>query len=249
MVDCLISNTKVLKDSIDTIAQLIDEASVKFTKNGIEIIAADRAMVTVVDFKLGANAFDEYSCDEEQQIGLNLISFLNLLKRVGSDKLNLRLNSEKNQLELFFLGGSVRAFTLPILDIPNEEVPDINKFDFPAKAEILSDIIEQGVNDADVIADSVGFELSSEGFRMFSEGTSSKSELKLDKNSAGIMNIQATELVKSKYPIDYMKKVMKAGKLADKVWVSIGGDYPLRLDFQSDNVNLSFIVAPRVSEE
>jgi len=113
----------------------------------------------------------------------------------------------------------------------------------------MSSIVSRGVDDADAVADSVGMELGSSGFRMFAQGTSSKSELKLSNSSAGIMNIQASEAVKSKYPLDYMKKIMKASKLADKSWISLGNDYPLKLDFQGDNVNLSFIVAPRVSEE
>jgi proliferating cell nuclear antigen len=249
MFNATLSNTKILKDSIDTISQIIDEVSLKINSEGLEIVAADRAMVTVIDFKLGKKVFDEYECSEEHSIGINLISFMNLLKRCGSDKLNLKLNDEKNRFELFFSGDSVRAFTLPVLDISSEDVPDINKFDFPTKAQIRSDIIVKGVEDADVIAESVGMELGSKGFRMFAEGTSSKSELKLDGSAAGIMNIQATDLVKSKYPIDYMKKVMKAGKLVDTTWLSMGNDYPLKLEFAGDGVSLSFIVAPRVSED
>jgi proliferating cell nuclear antigen len=243
------SSGKLFRDSIDIVSQLIDEASIKFTPEGIEILAADRAMVTVVEFKLGAGAFDEYNCDSEVSIGMNLVNLLSLLKRSGDDKLRLKLNDEKNRLELFFSGDSVRAFTLPVLDIPSEDVPDISKFDFPAKAQILSNILSRGVDDADVVADSVGMELGQEGLRMFAQGTSSNSELKLDNNSAGIMNVQAGEMVKSKYPLDYMKKVMKAVKISDRVWISLGNDYPLRLDFQGDNASLSFIVAPRVSEE
>jgi len=56
--------------------------------------------------------------------------------------------------------------------------------------------------------------------------------------------------IKSKYSIEYLKKMVIGGKLADKVSISFNNDYPLRLDFKAvDKMMLSFILAPRVENE
>jgi proliferating cell nuclear antigen len=248
MFSAILSDGKLFRDSIDTISQLIDEASLKITPAGFEILAADRAMVTVVHFRLPKDSFEEYNCEVETAVGVNMLNFLSILKRAGpKDKLSIKLNNEQNRFEIFLKGSSIRAFTLPILDMPKEEVPDINKFEFPAIGEVDTSIIIRGVDDADIVADSVGIELSQNGFRMFASSGSSNSELKL---SADELNkLDATQLAKSKYPIDYMKKVMKAGKICNTVRISVGNDYPIKLEFLGGKAMLSFIVAPRVSED
>ena len=55
MFNVVTNNPKLLKDSIETISQLIDEGSFKIKPTGIELVATDRAMVAVVDFKLNSS--------------------------------------------------------------------------------------------------------------------------------------------------------------------------------------------------
>ena len=110
MFSAVTSNPKSFKDSIDTISQLIDEGLFRVSRDGIKLVATDRAMVAVVDFNLSSAAFDEYNCDSEKEIGLNLLNFLTILKRAsGDDKMKLELK-EDNKLEITLHGKSKRKF-------------------------------------------------------------------------------------------------------------------------------------------
>ena len=53
---------------------------------------------------------------------------------------------------------------------------------------------------------------------------------------------------KSKYSLEYLQKFIKAGKLSDVVQIQYSNDYPARLDFKG-NVEMTFVLAPRVEEE
>ena len=54
----------------------------------------------------------------------------------------------------------------------------------------------------------------------------------------------------SKYSIEYLKKIVKGGKLTNNVSLSFGKEYPLRVDYQiMDKLMLSFILAPRVDTD
>lgn len=250
MFSATLSDPKTLKDSIDTIAQLIDEGVLKLRPEGIEMLAADRAMVAVVDFKMSANAFEGYSCDKPVSLGLNLLNFLTILKRAGAgDRLTLRLNETENRLEITLAGESTRKFAVPLLDLSAEDVPNINQFEFKASAELSADVLSKGIDDADVIADSVMIELAPSKVKMWAEGDSSKTELNLESGSVALSSVSAAEPTKARYPLEYLKKMMKAGKLASKTTVKIGKDYPMRLDFLGDKVKIGFVLAPRVSEE
>ena len=250
MFKAVTKDSRLLRDCIDTISQLIDDGLFKLRKDGIELIASDRAMVSVVDFKLKSSAFDEYECDSPKQIGVSMQNFLTILKRANSDdKLTLSLNERENKLQITMHGNSIRNFSIPLIDISNEEIPPIDKLDFQATAEIRSDVFEEGIIDADIIADSVVIELAENNLRMYSEGNSSKAELNIEKGTAGLFDVSVKSKSKSRYSLEYLKKMIRGSRLADKIKMNLGNDYPLRLEFRNDQASMAMILAPRVSED
>jgi len=250
MFSATLADPKVLKDSIDTIAALIDEGTLRIKPEGLELIAADRAMVAMVDWKLSSSAFENWNCDKPHSVGLNLLNLLTVLKRAGpDDKITLKLNETENRFEITLTGDSLRKFAVPLLELGGEEAPNVSAFEFAANAEVSADVLAAGIDDAAVIADSVTVELEPSSLKMWAEGDSSKTELKLDKGSIALTSVNAPGPAKSRYPLDYLKKALKAGKLASRASLKLSNDYPMRLDFIGDKVKLGFIIAPRVAEE
>ena len=249
MFRAVLSDVDLLKDSLAAVGEIIDEGVFKLGKDGISLIAADRAMVAVADFKILATAFEEYKIDEEKNIGLNIANLLSILKRAkAKDKLILELKDSK--LELTLQNSSKRRFVLPLLDITQEEIPPIDQLEFTTKAEIKSDILKAGIDDAEVVADSVVFEAKPNKFAMRAEGDISSAELELEKGNEALLEIKAKDETRARYPLDYLKKMAKAAKVADSVALEWGQDYPMKLSFKVlDKLNLSFILAPRVQEE
>ncbi|MEM5882827.1 MAG: proliferating cell nuclear antigen (pcna) [Candidatus Aenigmatarchaeota archaeon] len=244
-----LSDVGLLRDSISTIAELIDEGTFKIAKDGISLTAADRALVAVVDFKISSKAFDEYEVEKEQSIGVNMGNFLSVLKRAGSgDKATFRLQDSK--LEVILENSSRRKFVVPLIDLTQEEVPPIEQLEFTSKAELKPEILEAGVEDAEVVSDSILFEASREKFSMIAEGDISSAQLELEKGNEALLDLKADGNVRARYPLDYLKKMVKAAKVADSVTLEWGQDYPMKLSFKlEDKLSLSFVLAPRVMEE
>ncbi|MBI2546867.1 MAG: proliferating cell nuclear antigen (pcna) [Candidatus Aenigmarchaeota archaeon] len=248
MFSAKLSDAKLFVNAISTIGELIDEGVFNITKDGINLVAADRAMVAVVDFKMASSAFDEFQVDADQKIGLNITNMLSVLKRIGADD-KMSLNLQGSKLEIKLEGKSKRRFVIPLLDISQEEIPPIQQLDFPVKVEVKPQILESGIEDADVISDAVMMEALKDKFVMRAEGDVSKAELELERGNENLLNLEAASEVKSRYPLDYLKKMMKAAKIADNVTIWLGQDYPMRLEFKSgDKASLSFVLAPRVSD-
>jgi len=250
MFKAVTKDPKLLRDSIDTISQLIDDGLFKLKKEGMELVAADRAMVSFVDFKLKASSFDEYECDKERTIGLNLLNFLTVLRRANiNDKLTLNLDEKENKLEVALEGDSKRKFAIPLIEISREDMPQVDQLKFSASAEIRADILEQGITDADIIADSVVIELTPDNLRMFAEGNSSKAELNLEKGNEALFDLDSKEKVNSRYSLEYLKKMIKGSRIAEKAKIMLGKDFPLKIEFKGENAYLSLILAPRIAEE
>jgi proliferating cell nuclear antigen PCNA len=245
----VLSDSNLFRDSISTIGELIDEGIFKVDKNGLSLIAADRAMVAVIDFKLPATIFEKFDVDKEQSIAVNMTNLVSVLKRVAPNE-KLELNLKDNKLEIIMKNSSTRKFTVPLLDIAQEEIPPINQLEFNAKVKIKADILKNGIDDADIVSDSIVFEATKEKLNISASGDISSTELTLEKGNDALLDLSVTGDVKARYPLDYLKKMIKAAKLANDINLRWSKDYPLRMDFSSvDKVSLGFVLAPRVSEE
>jgi proliferating cell nuclear antigen PCNA len=249
MFKATLAKPSILTDSISTVAELIDEGIFKLTKEGISLVAADRAMVAVVDFFMSSDAFEKYELDKEQSIGINIINLLSVLKRAGSgDKVTVAL--QDNKLEVLIEGKSKRRFVIPLLDIAPEEVPPVDQLEFTSQVSLKPDVLQSGVEDAEIVSDSVVVETSPNSFLMRAEGDISRTELELKSGDEPLLEVKASGSVRARYPLDYLKKMMKAAKLSDVVRIKYAQDYPMKMEFETSDkkVSLSFVLAPRVSE-
>lgn len=247
MFSAEISDAKILRDSIDAISQIIDEGSFKIKKDGIELLATDRAMVAAVNFRLASSAFNKYECDKETSIGLNLSNFIMVLKR-ASGSVEMKLNEDESKLELTIAGDSVRNFSIPLITLSSDEIPPITQLEFPAAAEIKSAVMEDGIADADIIADSVVIEIAENGFKMRAEGDSSKTDLSVERGNEALVSIDVKDSVKARYPLDYLKKFIKAAKISDTAKIQLGTDFPMKIELKGNDVYLAMVLAPRVEE-
>ena len=249
MFKAVLSDSNLFRDSISTIGELIDEGIFKVNKNGLSLIAADRAMVAVIDFKLPATIFEKFEVDKDQDIAVNMTNLVSVLKRAAPNE-KLELELKDNKLEILMKNSSTRKFTVPLLDISQEEIPPINQLEFNAKVRIKADILKNGIDDADIVSDSIIFEATKDSFNMSASGDISSAELTLERGNDALLDLNVTGIVKARYPLDYLKKMIKAAKLADDINIRWSKDYPMRMDFSSvDKVSLGFVLAPRVSEE
>jgi len=247
MLKVTLNNAEILKNSVGLIAEILDEAVFGIDANGMSLLSPDRNMVAVIDFRLLSSAFDEYNVDGEVKVGLNLPNLVGVLKRVkGTDKITLQM--PKNKLEMIVEGSNKRTFEIPVLDIKRDK-PPIEQLTFPGKVDLESQVLEDGIEDAAVVGESVTFEANPSLFKISSKGDTTSWQIGLEKGQPGLLNISASDALKSRYQIEYLRKMAKACKLSKQVTLEFGTDYPLRLSFKEiDKVNLNFILAP-LSEE
>ncbi len=243
-----LNDLTLIRESMSSIAELIDETELVITQEGLRMIASDRAVVAVVDFFLSRDAFGEYECDKDQRIGINLINFLRILRRALPNDV-MKLKVTENKLHIQLISDSTRTFVLPIIDVSKQELPPIDKLDFTTHFEINNEILSSGVEDADLVTDSIVLNVRSDRVSVLAESDNAKSELELTPGNPGLKDLEAPNVTRARYSLDYLKKMIKAKKLSESSKVSFSTDYPMRLTMDvPGRSKLTFILAPRVEE-
>jgi len=249
MFKITLSNTDLLKNSIPVIAEIIDEGVFKIDSKGMSLVSPDRSMIALVDFHLLPSAFDEFKVTGENNVGLNLANFVAVIKRIKpGEKVILSKEDGSNKMEIVMKGKGTRKFEIPLLNITTEK-PPIEQLKFKSKVELDASVLEEGIADADIVDDSVVFEAEPHVFRIWAKGDMNSSQLELKKGEEGVEKIEVSETTKARYPLEYLKKMIKAAKFSEKVLLEYANDYPLRMVFKDlEKMHLSFVLAPRVEE-
>lgn len=238
---------KLLSDAVAIISELVTEVRARVTKQGFSIVAIDPANVALVMLKMPASAFSQFKLENEQdeELGLNLSDLKSVLRRcnVGS---NLVIEKQDNLLVFNIQDKVKRSFSLALIDISAEEKQP-PKLEFSSKIEIDSSVLSDAIEDAAIVADACTLITSKKDERFIIEARGSLNSSRTEFSSDEVkMQIQDA---KAKYSVEYLQKFIKAAKLTDKAILQFSTDYPIQLDFKTQNLELGFVLAPRVETE
>jgi proliferating cell nuclear antigen len=159
--------------------------------------------------------------------------------------LSLELGKE-NKLEIRLKGKTTRTFSLPIIELEEKEqkIPDLK---FPVTIKMASSMLNDAIEDANIVAESVTFQAEPKKFLINAEGDLSQANIEMAESDNLKINVEGSSKIRAKYSIEYLKKMVTGSKLSEEVSIQFNSDYPLKLEYKTvDKVMLSFILAPRV---
>ena len=232
----------LLGKAVDLISEIVTEVRIKINEFGLSIVAIDPANVAMVGFKLPKSAFSQFDIKENDVMGVNLDNLKSILKRCGSSSC-LILEKEENLLKITIQDRIKRNFTLALIEIESED-KEMPSMEFSSKVEINSIDLIDSIEDCLIVADACSFIIQDGKFIIESKGLNSASS----EFSGDEANIQA-ENCKSRYSLEYLQKFIKGSKLCEKTTLEFANDHPLKVEIKPENMELSFILAPRVETE
>ncbi|HEY5538991.1 MAG TPA: DNA polymerase sliding clamp, partial [Thermoplasmata archaeon] len=88
----------VLKEVVDVVSTLVDEAKFNVGKDAIGVKAVDPAHVAMVDLALDRGAFEAYKADEGE-LGVDMDKMKEILRLAkGGETISLNHDEDKNRL-------------------------------------------------------------------------------------------------------------------------------------------------------
>ncbi len=241
----------LIQDSMKTISDLISEGLFQLTEEGVRLVAADPAMVALVDFNIEKDVFESFELEKDEKVGLNLENLYSILRRANSgDTITFEVREDDSKFYITMEDSSTREFSLPILNLSEDDIPDTESLDqFKMTSNLETTVLESAIKDAMVVGDSVTVSSTGSNLRIESKGDQSNVNFNIEKGSEGVMDIEGSE-ASSMFSLDYLSSMVKAKKLSDNVELKLGNDFPMRLNFEvPEKARLSFVLAPRIEED
>lgn len=235
-------NAKILSSLIDTLSELLEEASFTVTKDGVRAAGMDPAKVAYIEVLIPYANFMEYDVKEEGLvIGANLSSLTRALSGAKKNDVVTFLANESNLL-IRIEGATPRTYLLPNLQV-SSEVPEI-KLEHTAHVKVISDAFKRALSDAGEFGDLVQLEATEDMFAVRA-AAEKRVEAKFLSGSASLVLLEVKERAVASYDFSYIDKVLSLAKVADSVDVQFKTDSPLELRFESPSgLQVRYILAP-----
>ncbi|MCR4327132.1 MAG: hypothetical protein NUV46_00955 [Nanoarchaeota archaeon] len=237
-----LEDSTLFTKSIELMSELVLEVRVKLSEFGLSVVAIDPGNISMVSLKIPKSAFKEFESGEEV-LGINLEQFKKILRRCGKTS-SLILEKKENNLEIKIEDKIKRTFNLNLIEVEREDKEFPEHLEFSSKVTINSPDLIDAIEDSLVVSDACSFIIEEKKFIIEAKETnSSKTEFSTDE-----VEIEAEDC-RSRYSLEYLQKFTKAGKSFPKTILKFSEDHPLRIDFISEHLSLSFLLAPRVETE
>jgi len=238
-----LQSPKIFADLVTIISELVTEVRLKINKEGITLTAIDPANVAMLYFKIPAGLFSDFELDkEEDEVGVNLTNLKAVLRRCKPGA-QLTIEKQENLLKLGIRDRVKRDFSLALIDIDAEEKP-LPEWEFNSVIKINSDTLTEVIEDCSVVSDACSFIAEPDKFIVEAHGLNS-ARAEFTSDEAEIHSGNST----ARFSLEYLAKFIKGAKISNQSTLSFSDNHPMRLDFHTGEVVLSFVLAPRVEQD
>ena len=245
-----IADVEQFKKQIKVIQNFVSEIRLKINKDNFGFIEMTPCNVCLLDFKILSSDCIEYDVAEDLEIGLNVSSLYNVLKVINkNDLIVFSVDTETNKFIIEAKNRNVKKFRIPIIDIETteKEQPELN---FSAKVTTDSKQFKEELKALESVAESVSFNCHKDKLVLNGDGDLSQLDVEIKADDSTIINNNSDDVVKTKYSIEFLKKILEGSILTDDIILEFDRDYPLRATFKAvDKFVLEFILAPRIGAE
>ena len=257
MFEARFSNATLLKRILEAVKDLVSEANLLVTEDGIELQAMDAAHVALINFTILAEACTLYTCTEQTVLGVNLANFSKIMKCAeATDSVILTYQLESAQLLITFesTGGSKRQeFAMNLMDIESEhiEIPDT---EYSCSIKLPSTEFSKLIHNLSNFGDQVTLSVESESLGLSVTGDTGTVNMTVKHDLSSKQPMLRTEIncekpTKLDFALKYLGAFTKASALSDQVQIAMSNDVPVYVCYDMDHKgSVGFYLAPKMME-
>mmetsp|Transcript_11594 Transcript_11594/g.13321 ORF Transcript_11594/g.13321 Transcript_11594/m.13321 type:complete len:259 (-) Transcript_11594:129-905(-) len=256
MLEAQLNQALLFKKIIDSMKDLVTDASFDFDDEGLAMQAMDSSHVALCNLKIGKDGFSLYRCDRPTSLGLSLANLAKVLKCSGTeDSLSLKATDEPDSISLLFENQSqdrIMDFEMKLMDIDEENL-GIPEQEYKCNIVMDSNEFTRIIRDLSALGDTCVIGCTKESAKFSVSGDIGSANITI-KNAKSVENdtgatITVQEPVELTFALRYLKFFTQAAPLSTKVSISMSADVPLLCEFQLNAGSISFYLAPKIEEE
>lgn len=237
-----LQDPRILAHLIGIISELVTEVRLKITAEGMSLTALDPANVAMAYFNIPADLFAEFVIEKDEVLGVNLENLNAIMRRckLGS---SLIIEKEESALKLTIQDKIKREFSLALIDVEGDD-KQMPAWEFKSVIKMDAQAFVDAIEDCAVVADACTFIAQPDKFIIESSNLhSARTEFSSDE-------VQIfSDASSARFSLEYLSKFIKGSKIANRAEINFSDNHPMRLNFPSGKVMLSFVLAPRVEQD
>ena len=238
-----LENPKLFTDLVTIISELVTEVKLKVTKEGLSLTAIDPANVAMVYFRMPSDLFASFLIDKDHILGVNLEILKAVLRRCKLGSV-LTMEREDNMLKLGIQDKVKRDFALALLDIESED-KEMPTWEFKSVVKMDSTGFTEVIEDCSIVSDACSFIAEPNKFIVEAHGALNSARAEFSGEEIEIYSDKSM----ARFSLEYLSKFTKGAKISARTTLSFSDNHPMRIDFPTANVMLSFVLAPRIEQE
>ena len=258
--------SNAFKTLIDAVKDILIEANLHFTKNGITLNAAKKPTHEMsIIMNLMKDKFQIYDLKEEKLLGIDMVNLHKLIKTMNNDdsltlyydkidpnNLGIRMENEKK--------NCITDYKLKLLDLnPDKEFKlpsDSNKTYFQTILSVPSQIFHKIIKDMANISDSIEITSMSDILTFTGKGdfASQSSRLMPKENKKDDESIKISkkaennEIIQGLYELKNLTTFTKCVGLCSSVELYLNNDYPLFIKYLVADLGYVYLIlSPKVN--
>ncbi len=237
-----LEDPRILAQIVGIISELVTEVRLKVSKEGMSLTALDPANVAMAYFSIPGDLFAEFIIEKDEVLGVNLENLNAVMRRckLGS---SLIIEKDENHLKMTINDKIKREFSLALIDVEGDD-KQMPTWEFKSVIKMDAQAFVDAIEDCAVVADACTFIAQPDKFIIESSNLhSARTEFSSEEVQIFSDNSSA------RFSLEYLSKFIKGAKIANKAEINFSDNHPMRLNFPSGRVMLSFVLAPRVEQD
>ncbi|GMI59578.1 hypothetical protein ScalyP_jg4699 [Parmales sp. scaly parma] len=259
MFEARLTNGSVLKKLIEALKDLVTDANIDCSEEGLSIQAMDSSHVSLCAVALRADGFEHFRSDRKISLGFNSANLGKILKCSGNDDtVTLKAEDTAEVLTLMFESPDsqrISDFDLKLMDIESDHlgIPDM---EYKTTIRMPSAEFQRIIRDLGVLGDTCQISVTKEGIRFTVNGDLGTGNI-LVRSTAGVVDVKEDDevVIEMDEPVDltfalrYLNFFTKATSLGNTVVISMSPDVPVVVEYPIENIgHIKYYLAPKIDE-
>ena len=217
----------------------------------------DTSHVALVSLNLSMEGFEEYRCDQNVVLGINIANMSKVMKLADpQDSITLQADQDPSTLKIKFENqktGRTTEFALNLitLDVEHLSIPDT---EYTSIITINSGEFTKICKELQQLSDGLTITTNKDEVQLAVEGAAGHGFIKLTSNESDRKEDQTTieveQPVTQQFALNYLNLFNKASNLSVFTRLCLHQEQPLVTEFKIESLGvLKYYLAPKISDE
>merc|ERR1712198_622552 len=239
MFEARLIQGSLLKKVLESIKDLLKEATWDCSDSGIQLQAMDNSHVSLVAVNLRHDGFDKFRCDRQLSMGMNLDSMSKILKCAANDDIiTVKAQDQADNVTFMFESPNqekVSDYEMKLMNLDQEHL-GIPETDYACVIKMPAGEFARVVRDLSQFGESVIISCTKEGVKFSAAGDIELAQTaNVDKEDEAV-SIEMQEPVTLTFATRYLNMFTKASCLAPQVSLSMSPDVPLVVEYNIGDI-------------